>query len=87
MSEENTTRNLDRQILVGKSKVLEGHRYRVDSVFVKDNLIISGSADKTIRITLISLFPRELSLFQSIMDSYYLAPHLEREIKYYFGAK
>ena len=50
MLEESTTRNLEQQILVGKTKVLEGHTSYVISVFVKDNLIISGSVDNTIRI-------------------------------------
>ena len=50
MSAENITRNLEQQILVGKSKVLEGHTDWLRSVFVKDNLIISGSCDKTIKI-------------------------------------
>ena len=63
---------------------LEGHTHSVRSVFVKDNLIISGSWDSTIRITPISLFPGELPMFQSVMDSYYLAHHLEREILNYF---
>ena len=68
-------------------KTLEGHTCDVYSVFVKDNLIISGSADKSIRIIPISLLPRELSVFQSTMNSYNLAHHLEREIRDYFGAK
>ena len=50
MLEESTTRNLEQQIQLGKPKVLEGHTNSVYSVFVKDNLIISGSWDHTIRI-------------------------------------
>ena len=50
MSEESTARNLEQRILVGKPKVLEGHTRGVNSVVVKDNLIISGSYDKTICI-------------------------------------
>ena len=50
MFEEINIRNLDQQIHVGKPKVLEGHRSWVKSVYVQDNLIISGSGDKTIRI-------------------------------------
>ena len=87
MSEEIITRNLDQEIQVGKSKVLKGHTEEVNSVFVKDNLIISGSWDKTIRITPISLFPGEIPVFQSVMNSYILAPHLELEVLYYFGAR
>ena len=41
---------LDHQIQVGKSKILVGHSDTVYSVFVKDNLIISGSGDNTIKI-------------------------------------
>ena len=67
-------------------KTLEGHRHWIESVFVKDNLIISGSDDETIRITPISLFPSELSVFQSTMNSCNLAHHLEREVMDYFGA-
>ena len=127
MLKESNARNLDQQIQLGKPKVLKGHTKRVNSVFVKDNLIISGSDDKTIRIwdintgtclkTLeahthyvmsvfvkdnliisgladntisvapISLFPDELPVFRWVMDFYYLAPHLEREILNYFGAR
>ena len=43
MLEESTTMNLEKQIQVGKPKVLEGHTKLVSSVFVKDKLIISGS--------------------------------------------
>jgi WD40 repeat protein len=50
MSNKIITRNLEQQIILGKSKVLEGHRSWVKSVYVQDNLIISGSGDKTIRI-------------------------------------
>ena len=65
-------------------KVLEGHTSNVMSVFVKDNLIISGSDDKTIRITPISLFPGEFAVFQSVINSYWLARNLEREVMDYF---
>ena len=58
-----------------------------NSVLAKDNLIISGSVSGTIRITPISLFPGELSVFQSVMDSYNLAHHLVREIHDYFAGK
>ena len=68
-------------------KTLEGHTTLVRSVFVKDNLIISGSTDKSIRITPISLFPGELFVFQSTMNSYNLAHHLECEIRDYFCAR
>ena len=127
MLEESNARNLEQEILVGKTKILkghtknlisvlvkdnliisgsldktiriwdidsgcclktlEGHRDYVKSIFVKDNLIISGSDDKTIRITPISLFPGELGVFQSTMNSFNLAHHLEREIRDYFGAR
>ena len=127
MLEESNARNLDQQIQLGKPKVLKGHtnvvmsvfvkdnliisgsldntiriwdidsgiclktlkchRDTVRSVFVKDNLIISGSSDKTIRVTPISQFPGELPIFRSVMDFYYLAPHLEREILDYFGGE
>jgi len=50
MSIESTTRNLEQQIQLGKSKVLEGHTKCINSVCVKDNLIIGGSEDNTIRI-------------------------------------
>ena len=50
MSDKNTTSNLDKQIQVGGQKILEGHTKFVNSVIVKDNLIISGSGDKTIKI-------------------------------------
>ena len=52
MLEESTTMNLDQQIQLGKPKVLvlEGHTTYVISAFAKDNLIISGSVDKTIKI-------------------------------------
>ena len=50
MSEESTARNLEQQIHLGKSKVLEGHAWSVTSAYLKDNLIISSSLDKTIRI-------------------------------------
>ena len=50
MSAESTARNLDQQIQLGKTKVLEGHTKLIRSVFIKDNLIISGSYDNTIRI-------------------------------------
>ena len=43
-----TARNSE--IHIGKFKVLEGSNVIVRSVFVNDNLIISGSDDKTIRI-------------------------------------
>ena len=68
-------------------KTLECHTEGILSIFVKDNLIISGSWDNTIRITPISLFPCELTLFQSVINSYILAPHLEREVMDYFGAR
>ncbi len=35
---------------LGKTKVLKGHTNGVWSVFVKDNVIISGSSDETIKI-------------------------------------
>ena len=38
------------EIRSGRTKVLEGHTDCVNSVAIKDNLIISGSWDKTIRI-------------------------------------
>ena len=50
MSAESTARSLDQQIQLGKTKVLEGHTDWVRLVYVKDNLIISVSDDKTIRI-------------------------------------
>jgi WD40 repeat protein len=50
MSEESTARNLEEQLQVGKTKVLKGHTNYVLSVFAKDNMIISGSYDKTIKI-------------------------------------
>ena len=84
MSEESTTRNLEQQIHLGKSKVLEGHTQWVNSVFVKDNLIISGSYDKSISITPISLFPGELEVFEQVIDSYWLPRHIELEIMDYF---
>ena len=65
-------------------KTLKDHTGCVISVVAKDNLIISGSDDKTIRITPISLYPGELSVFCCVMDSYNLAPHLERETRDYF---
>ena len=68
-------------------KTLEGHIGCVRSVFGKDNLIISGSDDKTIRITPISLYPGELPVFQSVVDSFNLAHHLECEIVDYFAGK
>ena len=55
------------------------------SVFVKDNLIISSSDDKTIKITPISLFPGELKVFKQVIDSYWLPRHIEREIMDYFS--
>ena len=65
-------------------KILKCHN-SIESVFMKDNLIISGSWDKTISVTPVSLFPGELPVFQSVIDSYNLAPHLEREILDYLG--
>ena len=122
---ENITMNLEQQIHLGKSKVLEGHTQWVNSVFVKDNLIISGSFDKsikiwdidtgtciktltghinslrsvfakdnliisgsydnTIMISPITLYPGELEVFDSVIDSYWLPRHIEREIMDYFG--
>ena len=38
------------EIRFGRTKVLEGHTNCVNSVAIKDNLIISGSRDDTIRI-------------------------------------
>ena len=87
MLEESNARNLEQEIQVGKTKILEGHKDCVNSVFVKDNLIISGSEDKTIRITPISLFPGELGVFQSTMNSFNLAHHLEREIRDYLDSR
>ena len=87
MVEESTARNLEQRILIGKSKVLEGHKYSVNSVFVKDNLIISGSYDNTIRIIPITLFPGELEVFQSVIDEYWLARNLAQELRGYVGAK
>lgn len=49
MMTETTLKNQE-EIQLGKSKVLEGHKDCVRSIFVKDNLIISGSYDNTIRI-------------------------------------
>ena len=43
-----TARNSE--IHIGKFKVLEGHTLRVSSVSANDNLIISCSGDKTIKI-------------------------------------
>ena len=80
MSEESTTRNLEQELLVGKSKTLEGHTNWINSLFVKDNLIISGSRDNTILITPITLFPGELEVFQSVIDEYWLAMNLEQEL-------
>ena len=87
MTNESNSRNLDQQIQVGKPKVLKGHTAYIYSVFVKDNLIISGSANKIIRVTPISLFPGELYVFRFVIDSFNLAPHLEREILDYFGER
>ena len=88
MLEESNARNLDhQQIQVGKTKTLEGHKNCVIKILCRDNLIISGSVDKTIRITPISLFPGELGVFQSTMNSFNLAHHLEREIRDYFDAR
>ena len=84
MSENMPTRNIGQQINFGKPKVLEVHTASVMSVFVTNNLIISGSQDRSIRIVPISLFPGEYRLFQSTMDYYYLASHLKREIMNYF---
>ena len=50
MSTENTTENLALQLQLGKSKVLKGHTDYVSSVYVKDNMIISSSCDKSIKI-------------------------------------
>ena len=125
MVEESTSRNLEQQIQLGKTKVLEGHTNNVYSVvvkdnliissswdhtiriwdmntweclkvleghtdwirtvFVKDNLIISGSDDATIRITPITLFPGELEVFQSVIDEYWLARNIEKELLGYIG--
>ena len=85
MSEESTSRNLEQQIELGKTKVLEGHTDWIRTVFVKDNLIISGSDDATIRITPITLFPGELEVFQSVIDEYWLARNLEHELLGYVG--
>ena len=87
MLKESNARNLDQQIQLGKPKVLKGHTNVVMSVFVKDNLIISGSTDETIKITPISLFPHELSVFQSVINSFNLAHHLLKEIQDYFGVR
>ena len=66
-------------------KVLEGHTDWIRTVFVKDNLIISGSDDATIRITPITLFPGELEVFQSVIDEYWLARNIEKELLGYIG--
>ena len=50
MTNESNARNLDQQIQVGKPRVLKGHTAYINSVFVKDNLIISGSGHRTIKI-------------------------------------
>ena len=46
---QTTTKN-PAEIQFGRVKVLEGHTNSVLSVCIKDNLIISGSFDKTIKI-------------------------------------
>ena len=61
-------------------KTLEGHTSYVYSVAIKDNLIISGSDDETIRIHPITLFPNELSSFQSVINSYWLPEYLEQHL-------
>ena len=66
-------------------KTLKGHTNYVMSIFIKDNIIISGSDDNTIKITPISLFPGELEVFESVIDSYWLPRHIEREIMDYFS--
>ena len=73
------TKNLG-EIQFGLGKVLEGHTSCVYSVAIKDNLIISGSCDKTIRIHPISLFPNESVKFQSVINSYWLPEYLEQHL-------
>jgi len=60
--------------------VLEGHTLSVWSVAIKDNLIISGSADKTIRIIPITLFPNESSKFITVINSYLLPEYLDQHL-------
>ena len=74
------TPNSGGEIVLGTSKILKGHTDSVNSVYVKDNLIISGSYDSTIRITPITLFPNESHKFQSVINKYSLPRHLEEEI-------
>ena len=45
-----TIKSSSAKIHLGKSKVLKGHTNYIMSVFVKDNIIISCSCDKTIKI-------------------------------------
>jgi WD40 repeat protein len=61
-------------------KTLEGHKDWVNSVAIKDNLIISGSNDKTIRITPITLFPNESDKFQQVINHYWLPEYLEQQL-------
>ena len=68
------------EIQLGRAKVLEGHTGWVRSVAIKDNLIISGSADNTIRINPITLLPNESSKFQSVINSYWLPEYLEQHL-------
>ena len=64
-------------------KTLECYSIWFNSVFVKDNLIITFYFNRKIRIIPISLFPRELGLYQSTINSFNLAHHLECEIQDY----
>ena len=68
------------EIQFGRTKVLEGNTSWIRQVAIKDNLIISGSKDKTIRITPITLYPLESTKFRSVIEKYCLPIHLEEEI-------
>ena len=68
------------EIQFGLEKVLTWNTHDIRSIAIKDNLIIYGSADKTITIHPISLSPNELNKFQQVINSYWLPEYLEQHL-------
>jgi WD40 repeat protein len=61
-------------------KTLCSHTGSISSIYMSDNLIISGSYDTTINIYPITLFPGEYDKFISFISGYELIPYLEQHL-------